>query len=369
MKRRPALYQMLEDLVNFPTVASNVKAQNDCLDYAQSRLENTGLHTMRYTSKGVPSLVAGSQPGKQPKLLLQAHLDVVPANPTLFRLQKQNGRLIGRGAYDMKFAAACFLAAAKALSERNKDLDYAIMLTCDEEVGGRNGVKYLLEQAGYSGDICLLPDGGDDWAIEETAKGAWFVQVRASGVSAHGSRPWEGDNAAHKLMDFMQAARQSFQSTTPAEQTVVISQLRASDTFNQVPGQAVGMLDVRFPNRVAHQIIASELVRLADVHEVTLTSYDFSNTSELNVNLPQVKTWKQIVRQATGRRQIKHCLSHGSSDARYFTAVGIPTIVTRPKGGCAHGSEEWIDEDDLYAFYDCIVEFIQQVALADKPPK
>jgi acetylornithine deacetylase/succinyl-diaminopimelate desuccinylase-like protein len=284
----------------------------------------------------------------------------------MFTLRKEGDQLVGRGTYDMKFAAACFIAAAESLAERNQELDYAIMFSCDEEMGGAHGVKYLLNDAGYHTEICLLPDGATDWAVEEHAKGAWFVIASAAGKTAHGSRPWEGDNAVHKLLDFLQEARKLCLTDNPHEPSLVVSQLNGGEAKNQVPDGATAMMDIRFKTHEDMRAMQDHLHALAAKHTVSLQTHNLVEPSHLDLSLPQVKAWEDSVCEVTGRESVQHDLSLGASDAHYFTEIGIPTIVTRPRGGCPHGPEEWINEQDLYDFHAAIVDFIPRVALADK---
>jgi succinyl-diaminopimelate desuccinylase len=75
----------------------------------------------------------------------------------------------------------------------------AILFTTDEETGGFNGAAFAMEQ-GITADIIFTPDGGTDWSIVTDEKGVFHIKFEASGVSAHGSRTWLGDNAVTKLI-------------------------------------------------------------------------------------------------------------------------------------------------------------------------
>ncbi len=147
------------------------------------------MHINKYSSNGFSSLVATTTDTKNPTIFLQAHLDVVPADPEAFTLIRKGKNLVGRGSFDMKYAAACYLLLAEELSDNMQQHDFGIMLTTDEEDGGNDGVRYLLDQ-GYACDVCISPDGGDNWRLESAAKGQWLTEITAIGKTAHGSRPW-----------------------------------------------------------------------------------------------------------------------------------------------------------------------------------
>ncbi|HEX8226581.1 MAG TPA: M20/M25/M40 family metallo-hydrolase [Candidatus Saccharimonadales bacterium] len=337
----------------------------ECLTYAEAILDKAGLLIDRFSSNGFESLVATTRRTKSPMVLLQAHLDVVPGPARLFKLRGEGPRLVGRGAYDMKYAAACFLHMVEEMGQACARYDFGIMLTTDEETDGRNGVGYLLDQ-GYSCKMCLLPDGGDNWRIESRAKGLWQVEARASGRSAHGSRPWEGDNAAVRLMQFALQAEALAPLGSHTDTTLVTTRLNAGKAYNQVPDSATATFDIRFLTMEDYTQTEKRLRALADEHDVRLIDVSRAAPVELDVMLPLVKEWERIVAEVRGSDAPDgYALSFGASDARYFADVGIPTILTRPEGGGLHGSDEWIDEGGLYQFSDCIRRYIQAVTALD----
>jgi succinyl-diaminopimelate desuccinylase len=357
------LLEILEELIAFPTVTGDFKTASACLDYSENILNNSGLRVQRHNTYGFPSLVATTRNTKKPKLFLSAHIDVVPAPAELFNLKSAEGKLLGRGTFDMKFAAACFLAMAEELAAQNNKLDYGIMLTCDEEVGGRNGTHNLLEQ-GYGSQACLLPDGGDNWRIETAAKGAWWVQAHADGQTAHGSRPWEGDNASSKLIKFLNELSGDAPNDRHTDTTIVVSEIQAGSAMNQVPDAASAMLDIRYSSEAGRDKLSKRLLELADKHHVVLASDpNHAQLFNIDVRQPCFELWENIVQTHRGRRGGDYAISFGASDARYFASKGIPVIVTRPSGGGLHADNEWINRAELIEFYECIKDFTQQFTL------
>ena len=60
----------------------------------------------------------------------------------------------------------------------------------------RKNPKALYIGAANALAIYRSTDGGDNWQLEEVAKGAWRARVSTSGVAVHGSRPWTGRSAS-----------------------------------------------------------------------------------------------------------------------------------------------------------------------------
>src|SRR5262249_3930331 len=156
------------------------------------------LHFKHQTFEGHPTLVITTKDTMTPDIFLVAHIDVVPAPKSLYQPRIESNKMYGRGAYDMKMAIACYILLLHELKEWLGEKNIGLMLTSDEEIGGMQGVKRLLE-AGYSSKVAFLPDGGFNWNFEEEAKGVLQIKIAARGKSSHSSRPWLGENAIDSL--------------------------------------------------------------------------------------------------------------------------------------------------------------------------
>lgn len=355
------LFEILERLVSFRTITGDTLASHMCLRYAEDILQRSGLHVRKFHSGGFESLIATSRRTKHPKVLLQAHIDVVPAPVEAFAMRQNAGRLEGRGVFDMKYAAACFLLAAEELYDVVEDYDFGIMLTTDEEGTGENGVKYLLDR-GYGCDICVLPDGGDNWKLETAAKGGWAFQILVDGTSAHASRPWEGENAIDKLLTFIKHTKKLVPSGNKEGLTMVVSQIAGGQTHNQVPNTANATIDIRYPEEKVGQRVRVHLQKLASEMNVTIKTVTDLPPVRLDPSISLVQAWENTVHEVRGQEPGSYTTSYGASDARFFASKNIPCIVTRPDGGGHHGEDEWVDAQGVYDFYRCIVQYLESSA-------
>ena len=137
--------------------------------------------------------------------------------------------MYGRGTFDMKFAAACYLKLIDELQDELESYDFGVMFTSDEEIAN-GSVEDMLEQGFYSGtEVCVLPDAGNDWEIEASCNGVWFMELTGNGHTAHGSRPWEGDNAIDRLIEGLAQIRHLFGvSKEPGESSLNVGQIEGS---------------------------------------------------------------------------------------------------------------------------------------------
>ncbi|MGH2635321.1 MAG: M20/M25/M40 family metallo-hydrolase, partial [Actinomycetota bacterium] len=112
---------------------------------------------------GRPSVVARVGGRERPRLAWNGHLDVVPAgDPSTwerppFAAEVVAGRLIGRGAADMKGAIASAIAAAAAIRRSGVALGGTLEfhLAADEELAGLHGTKVLWERGLLDQDACV----------------------------------------------------------------------------------------------------------------------------------------------------------------------------------------------------------------------
>jgi succinyl-diaminopimelate desuccinylase len=349
---------ILSDLISFKTVSGHTSEVNSCFDHVEAFLSDRTMEVVRHTSNGFASLVATPRGTKTPRVLLQAHLDVVPAKPSLFKLTEKTDKIYGRGVFDMKFAAACYLQLADELRSELAQYDFGIMFTSDEEIGGKNGVRYLLNQ-GYSADVCILPDGGNDWHIETTCNTVWIVRILANGQSAHGSRPWEGLNAINSLVEGLGEIQDVFGELKPYNNSITISKIQGGNAMNQVPDQAEAILDMRFIKDSEQAKYRTAIEKIVKSKQLQLETVAFVEARNVDITQPEVHSFLTIAEQVRGE-PINKTHSFGASDACYFASHGIPTIVMRPTGGDAHSDQEWLDKTELFKFYELIKTYVTQ---------
>jgi succinyl-diaminopimelate desuccinylase len=350
---------IFSDLIDFQTISGHTKEVDACFDYAAAFLEKQGMHVVRLTSNGFPSIIATSQTTKTPGVLLQAHMDVVPAKSEFFKMTEKEDRLYGRGVFDMKFAAACGLQLAQDLKDELHNYDFGIMFSSDEEIGGTNGVSYLLDQ-GYGADVCILPDGGNDWQIEASCNALWIVRLSANGQTAHGSRPWEGQNAINNLLGGISEIQQLFGELKPLKNSITISKIQGGSAVNQVPDHAEAVLDMRFISNEEYTRNREIISKIAAANDLQLETVGYVEARNVDVTQPSVAAFLTIAEQITGK-PIAKTHSFGTSDACYFSDHGIPTIVIRPNGGGAHSDHEWIDKAGVEQFYEVIKQYVLQI--------
>jgi succinyl-diaminopimelate desuccinylase len=358
---------ILEKLITFKTVTGTTKEVERLFQYVKDMLQPVPLHVREYSFNGHPMLVITPTRKKRVKLWLAAHVDVVPGNEEQFEPKVRGGKLYARGAYDMKFAVAAYLALLQDIGSDVDKYDIGVMLTADEELGMDSGVTYLLEEQGFSGEVAFLPDGTGTWQFEEAVKGMWQVELTAKGVPSHGSRPWLGRSAIHELAEgitFVRNAFEQFRTNDPEHwyTTVHCGIFEGGEAYNRVAAHATARLDIRYVSKqdrsVIHKILKELKERYPHIKNKTLHHSPTYGIARAN---GYAKTWAKIAHDLYGI-ECGWARAHGRSDALWFNKAGIPTILIGPNGGGSHGDREWVDIRDLERYYAILRVYIDEVA-------
>ncbi|MET1033138.1 MAG: M20/M25/M40 family metallo-hydrolase [Candidatus Saccharimonadales bacterium] len=356
------LEDIFRQLIAIPTVTGNYEANHNALDYIERFLKKQGMHCKRHEWNGSESLVATTRTTKKPKVMLTAHLDVVPGDESLFELQEKDGKYYGRGVLDMKFAIAAYLQAVQDLPGNIRSYDFGIMITTDEEAGGVDGVARLAE-AGYIPKICILPDGGLDWQIQLYSKGFLYLSIVAEGKAAHGARPWLGDNAVNRLVQIINESQKLFKDpgTDPEVKinTLNIGRITGGKAPNQVAEHAEMLFDIRVSSDSEGGRLLQEIEKICAHNNATVSVLVNGCATDFSLKDPVFAEFAALITEKTGV-EVVGSRTPASSDIRYYIPHNVPCISVYPPGGSHHSQNEWIDKKGFYQFQDIIQTYLER---------
>jgi len=352
---QPSLEATLAALVAIPSISNNSAACHEILEYVRDQIAPFGLHIEGDFNRSSPWMIATTRATKQPDILLATHLDVVPAPLELFAMEKQNGKLYGRGVFDMKLAAACYIEFIKANAALLPSLNIGFLFTTDEEVDSACMLDIL--NAGWHPGIVFLPDGGDNWHIERRAKGIYGIELIAHGQAAHGSRPWEGKNAIHTLMQALTELRTVYPLEEPAEATLNVNMIDGGEAINQIADSASAYIDFRSFKKQELAEYQEVLADLAKKYSLTVRPINTGEPVAFDPSTPKAHHFITTLEEITGEKAA-FCDSYGASDARFFTRYNIPSIIIEPTGGGRHSADEWLLAADLEKYYQLIERWL-----------
>jgi succinyl-diaminopimelate desuccinylase len=351
----------LAKLVSFQSITGQPQASHEIIDYITDFVRQRGMHVQRYISNGLESLVATTQPNdKAPTVLLAAHADVVSAPDEMFALRVEDGKYIGRGVLDMKCSLAVFLQIIDELQPDLHNYSLGLMVTTDEEQGGRDGAKKIMQE-GYQPKVCILPDGGENWQIQTSAKGMYSLVLTAHGTSVHSSQHWKGVNAISALLPVIPRLEALFPEQGPDSNSLSITMFKAGTNLTQVPNKASLTLDVRTISTSEHIRILKEIEALCSEFGLDLENISDGDPTQCDLANPYIAPFVSLVERTIGIT-VTGSRTLGSSDIRYLSPHGIPCISFYPTGGGHHSAEEWVSVEAVEHMLSIIRQYIMDTA-------
>ncbi len=312
-----------------------------------------------------------------PKILLNGHMDVVPAQPTgwsndPFKPTIKNGKIYGRGSADMKGSDAAMIYSLKALVETRVHFNGSITptFTTDEEVGGYTGVNHFIDKHVITKDIdyCLSPDTNIE-ALDIASLGDSEFLITVYGKSAHSGRGWTGVNAIEHAASLIEKLKTlgvevgHRKSKIPAEPVfgnrwmrpgLYVTMVKGGIKGNIIPDSCDILVDRRFiPEENATQV----------EREVARTLKEFSRKTGLKTSMklvtgyapmktppnhPLVKVVRKVAKRVLGH-DVPPRGSQGSTDVAQVSSLGIPVVILGASRSDSniHGVDEHVRISDL----------------------
>jgi succinyl-diaminopimelate desuccinylase len=349
---------LAEKLIGYDT--STPEGITNCAGFIKGWLEARDIATATLDVRGLPIVLAGVGPDEGPVIVIHGHIDVVPGRDGQFDPRVEGDRLIGRGAYDMKGAAAAMMLVLADLHDQD-DVRVRLALVPDEETEEEfdRGSDVLVD-SGYGGDFAITGEP-TDMLIGVAAKGVLAIRIEVSGRAAHGSTPWEGDNAITKAFSVFRAieslpfARQS--SELFDRPSINLGRILGGDALNKVPDTCVIDVDIRYLPEQDPEAILGDVAAFPDCKVV-------STFRRPPVEIDPHSPYVQALGEAAAphhRGEVTSIGRDGASDAVSFIRVGVPAVEFGPVGGGHHGPEEWVSISSLASYRRTLCDFARSL--------
>jgi acetylornithine deacetylase len=288
-----------------------------------------------------PSVVAvarGSGGGRS--LMLNGHLDTVSVDAMAdpFSAHIADGRLYGRGAYDMKGALAAAMLAVRDAARAGLGGDVVLTAVADEELDSL-GTESVLARVHTDAAIVCEPT---ELRVATAHRGFVAFEIETTGVAAHGSMPELGDDAIAKIAPVLtriaelDARLASAQHPLLRHGSVHASLISGGqDLFSYAARCVLGAERRTLPG----DDVEDELRELAG--DATLRVLVAREPFEIDPGHELVRT----VLAAAGETDVVGMPFW--TDAGLTAGAGIPTVLYGPAGTGAHAAVEWVDLDSL----------------------
>jgi len=353
-------------------------------------------------------------------LLLLAHLDVVEAlkadwSPDLdpFKFIERDGYYYGRGTSDDKAQGAIFVANLIRMKKEGyvPDRDIIVALTADEEGGGFNGVRWLIQNQRALVDAAFVINEGGRGAmrndkpifneLQATQKNSANFTVTAKNRGGHSSVP-RPDNAIYQLAEGLArfsryafpvklntVTRTFFERTAAVESpelaaamralvrnesdaaataviakdprynsmmrtTCVATGLTGGHAANALPQTAEARINCRMlPDADPAEVRALIVKALADTGLTVSNAGNRAFVEPSSIGPEMLGPVEQVTKELYGGIPVIPSMSTGATDSQPFRVAGIPAygvsgIMSDVEDIRSHGRDERILIKALY---------------------
>ncbi|MDQ2766491.1 MAG: M20/M25/M40 family metallo-hydrolase [Gemmatimonadota bacterium] len=363
---RAHLEHTLAELVRInsvnPKFSEGSTDESAIAEYLDGLLRVLGMEVTRYDSAPRRTSVVGRLRGNGSgrSLMLYGHIDTVGIEgmkaPLSGRIR--NGRLYGRGSYDMKGGVAACIAAVKALVDSGIPLagDVVFVGAADEEVAS-TGMSEVLKHVRT--DAAIVTES-TELQLCLAHKGFCWMEVEVEGRAAHGSRFEEGIDANMAMGRFLgrlDILERALRTRTP-HALVGPPSLHAAVILG---GTGTSTYAAHCRLEIERRTIPgeTEASALAEIQEIldALSADDASfrarvrpllarGTFEARRDSSIVESVNAVATEVLGAAPAIIGEPYWM-DAALLADVGIETVVIGPTGTGAHAATEWVELDSV----------------------
>lgn len=354
-----------------PSLAAGAPAEREIAAYIAESLRGVGLAVEIYEPEpgrmSVVGRLAGTGGGRS--LMLNAHCDTVdvPGMAEPFSGAIQEGKVYGRGSFDMKGSLAACMAAAKALADAGVRLrgDVLVAAVADEEYGSL-GTRDLIQRGHVDGAVVTEPTALE---ICLAHKGYLWIQVDVAGRAAHGSRFELGIDANMKMGRFLAelGGLERELRARPAHPLVGPPSLHAAmlsggTGLSTYAASSTVQIERRtVPGETEAQAVA-EIQAIVD--RIAREDPDFHATARCFFARDPFETAPasaivQAVDRAAAKvrgRPARHIGDTPWMDAALLQAAGTETVVCGVTGTGAHADCEWVELESVFQLAEILAE-------------
>ena len=392
--REGDLREFLDELLRFDTTDGG---EGPAQEWLRERFEEWGFDTYRWTADAAelaehPSFpddpaeistadrpsVAGvvelGDPDAGPTLVLNGHVDVVPATRSAWTNDPfdpvwEGDRVTARGAADMKSGlAACVFAARRLAGAADVDGRVVVESVAGEEEGGIGATAAVLSNPyPFERDAAVIAEP-TELGVVTAVEGSVMKRLRLSGRSAHAATRWQGESVLphfdriRRAFEELEAEREArvdhpLYEEYPTKWPVCFGTVEAGNWASAVPDDLVAELRIGVaPGETVAEVEAEFRERLDSVVEDSAWLSDHPPTFErfsVQFEPASVSPDEPVVEAlgdaatARGLDATPRGVTYGA-DSRHYQKAGIPTVLFGPGSiEQAHFPDESVDAGEV----------------------
>jgi len=395
-----------QQYLRFPTAHPNPNYK-PAQEFIVSKAKSIGLNTQLLEfAKGKPIILltwTGKNPS-WPSILLNSHLDSVPAEPEKWvhdpfqAIKDIKGNIYARGSQDDKCIGMQYLEAINRLKTKGYQplRTVHVSFVPDEEIGGRDGAGAFVSSKEFKNlHVGFVLDEGqaspdENYRVFYADRIPWNLIIRATGAPGHGSKLYD-NSALENLMRSMDAIAR-FRSAQfdlvkaglaePGEVIAVNPVYVKAGTptptgfiMNLQPSEAAAGFDIRLPPTADPQLVRKRISEEWAPAARNMTYqilekgpiWDTQGRPLLTVANDSNPWWllfEQAI-MATGGKLRKPEILASTTDARFVREQGIPAFGFSPMANTPillHDHNEFLNEGEYLKGIKVYAEIIESLS-------
>ena len=402
--RKEELFQLLADLVSFPSVSPPARNTVEVQNYIERFLEEQDFETTSWdvflNDPNVVAIKKGKDDLNYNSLIINGHIDVAEVGDEsewtvpVFQMTNKDGYVYGRGTSDMKGAVAATLFTVKLLKELDIELkgNLQIQSVIGEEAGEAGTLSCI--EKGYTADFAIVVDISDRQIHGQGGVITGWITVKSKEVFHDGMRMKmlhagglvKGASAIEKMMKVIGglqdlerhwAVTKQYPGFTPGTNTINPAVIEGGRHAAFVADECRLWVTVHFYPNETYQSVIDEIeehlnrVAMADpwLRENPL-QYRWGGKSmieergeifpalEMNAEHTAVQLLVECHKQVDGN-EVLVGMSKTVTDAGWLGTAGIPTVIYGPgKLEEAHSVDEKLNIEELLMFTKTLLLFV-----------
>ena len=358
-----AVRRRLAELVAFDT-QNPTGDERPLVDHLAATLRELGADSVDCFATGEHHAVFACF-GAAPTLLVNAHIDTVPANrgytaPPLV-LTERDGRLHGLGSADTKGAIAVVVQALADLrSAGRRPRDVALLFSGDEERGGSIARAFLASERARALTQAIVCEP-TSCRIGHRHRGIAWAEATASSPGGHSSRADQIANPIATLarvgaaLDLHGRQQRAAGPAGFAGLCLNVAAIEGGVAFNVVPTHARLTVSVRPAPGADLARVLRDLERIAR----DAAAPDVIGWRVVHTDLPFATRDLAAFEPLLGARTREPIDLGFWTEAALFAAAGIDAVVFGPGDVAqAHAADEYVEVAQLETAYDAFTQVL-----------
>jgi succinyl-diaminopimelate desuccinylase len=365
-------------LINFPSVTPSSSGSVEFLENILSSFGFNCIVKSEQSSYGSnnPVINMYAYRGEDgPNVCFAGHLDVVPPGENWlfppFGGEIKDGKVLGRGAVDMKGAIASAVVAFLEFASKNKKAKLSFLLTTDEEGVGRDGTCRMLKHIyslGHKIDFAVV---GEPTCMEKVGefiatsrRGSANFKLRIFGTQGHVAYKGSFENPisiAVKVASALENVELDHGNENFGPSSLTLTSFDVfNSVVNLVPSSALLCFNVRFNNNFSSSALKEKIVSIIENHCKNF-DLEFDCPSEVFASAKShfIEKFALASQKINGIKPI-FTSDGATSDARFISFYS-PCLEFGLQYLRAHQVNEWVLIEDLVALKSTYLAFLDSL--------